>query len=136
MHDEEIWDKITSSLRVGKILPLLYMRKGAQKFRIYRIKDNNIRIQFMESKNLFTLLDSRFISAYRILEENKGDWVEISASKDEPDEWTIEGRIKLDYNGKLNSTATATWICPILEYVFDNIDFNKENTGQALRMTK
>jgi len=136
MDEGEIWNKITSSLKVGQILHLLYMRKGAQKFKIYRIGNDYIKIQFMRSKNLFNLRDYRFISAYKILEENKGKWIKIGASKNEPEDLTIEARIKLDYNDKLNSTATATWVSPILEYVFDNIVYNGRKIEQALRMVE
>ena len=69
-----------------------------------------------------------------MLEEKSGIWVELGASRINTRPNTLEGRIKLEFNGKLNGLSTVSWIAAILVKVFNNIKFNYEAKGQALIM--
>ena len=134
--DEEnnMWNKITSYLSRNKKLGLLSNSENCQVFNIIEITDNHIRIEFAETKKTLKLEKGRFISAYNMLEENKGQWVLIGASRISTKPNTLEGRIKLDFNNNLNGLSTVSWVAAILVKVFDNIKFNYEIKGQALKM--
>lgn len=132
--ENNMWNKITSYLIKNKKLSLLSNLENSQVFNIIEITDCHIRIEFAETKKTLKLEKDRFISAYNMLEENKGQWVLIGASRVSTKPNTLEGRIKLDFNGKLNGLSTVSWIAAILVKVFDNIKFNYEVKGQALKM--
>ena len=129
-----VWDKITSYLSNNKKLNLLSNSENSQIFNIVEITNDYIRIKFQETKTTLKLERDRFISAYCMLEENKGNWILLGASRVNTKPNTLEGRIKLDYNNKLNGLSTVSWIAAILEKVFDNIKFNYMQKGQALKM--
>lgn len=132
--NNDIWDKITSYLTSNKKLNLLSDLKKSQVFNIVEITGDYIRIEFAETKRTLKLEKERFISAYNMLEKNKGNWILLGASRTNTKPNTLEGQIKLDYNNKLNGLSTVSWIAAILEKVFDNIKFNYQQKGQALKM--
>ena len=74
------------------------------------------------------------LSAYKMLEEKKSVWVALGASRINTKPNTLEGRIKSDFNSKLNGLSTVSWIAAILVKAFDNIKFNYEAKGQVLKM--
>ncbi len=129
-----IWGKITSYLTYNKKLNLLSSSDSSQIFNVVEIAEDYIKIEFQETKTTLKIDKQRFLSAYRMLEENKGNWVPIGASRVNTKINTLEGRIKLDFNNKLNGLSTVSWIASILEKAFDNIRFNYKNKGQALKM--
>ena len=132
--EDIIWSKVTEFLKSNKKLNLLSPLSNSQVFDVTEIADDYIIIKFQESKGNLKIEKSRFISAYKMLEEKKGVWVALGASRINTKPNTLEGRIKLDFNGKLNGLSTVSWIAAILVKVFDNIKFNYEIKGQALKM--
>lgn len=132
--EDKIWLQITEFLKDNKKFNLLSPLSNSQVFEITEIADDYIKINFQESKGNLKIEKSRFISAYKMLEEKKGIWVALGASRINTKPNTLEGRIKLDFNGKLNGLSTVSWIAAILVKVFDNIKFNYEAKGQALKM--
>jgi len=131
---DEIWNKITSSLKTGKRLELLHMRKNAQAFIIDEISSNYIRIQFEDSKTFLILEKSRFDSAYEFLNKNKGNWVSVGSSRMKTKPNTLEGIIKKEFDNNKNGIATAAWIAAILVKAFDEIEFNGKVREQAIKM--
>lgn len=131
--ENKIWDKITSSLKLGQKLELLYMSKKSQAFIINEINTNYIKIKFIDSSRYLRLDKSRFISAWNYLNENKGNWVKIGSARIYAKPNTLEGIIKKEFNNNMSGLATATWIAAILVKVFDNIEFNGKAIGQAIR---
>jgi hypothetical protein len=132
--EDIIWSKITEFLKDNKKLNLLSPLSNSQVFEIAEVGDDHIKIKFQESKGNLKIEKSRFISAYKMLEEKKGVWVALGASRINTKPNTLEGRIKLDFNGKLNGLSTVSWIAAILVKAFDKIKFNYEVKGQALKM--
>lgn len=132
--ENEIWNQIIKFLKSNKKLHLLSPLSSSQVFEIIEITDNHIMIKFQESKGNLKIEKSRFLSAYKMLEEKKGVWVALGSSRINTKPNTLEGRIKLDFNGKLNGLSTVSWIAAILVKTFDNIKFNLEIKGQALKM--
>ena len=132
---KDVWGKIKTFLQDNKRLNLLSPSSNSQIFDVIEISDDCIIIQFQVSKNKFKIEKSRFLSAYSMLEEKKGIWVDLGSSRENTKLNTLEGRIKSEYNGKLNGLSTAPWIASILVKTFDNIKFNYEIKGQALIMT-
>ena len=132
--EDKIWLQITEFLKSNKKLNLLSPLSSSQVFEISEVADDYIIIKFQESKGNLKIEKSRFISAYKVLEEKKGVWVALGASRINTKPNTLEGRIKLDFNGKLNGLSTVSWIAAILVKAFDNIKFNYEAKGQALKM--
>ena len=135
MKEENIWEQIINSLHNDKRISLLLPKSNSQNSEVINISDGYIRIQFQDLKTKMKIEKIRFLSAYKMLEENKGQWVKIGASQNNTKPDTLEGRIKLDFNGNLNGFMTATWIAAILVKVFNNIEFNNKHRGKALRMT-
>ena len=133
--NDNIWKPITDFLKNKRKLNLLSPLSNSQVFEVTEITDGYIKIQFKESKGSLKIEGSRFVSAYKMLEEKKGVWVPLGSSRVNTKPNTLEGRIKLDFNGKLNGLSTISWIATILVKVFDNIKFNYEAKGQALIMT-
>lgn len=132
--ENKIWHQITELLKDNKKLNLLSPLSNSQVFEIIEIANDHIKIKFQESKGNLKIEISRFISAYKMLEEKKGVWVALGASRINTKPNTLEGRIKLDFNGKLSGLSTVSWIAAILVKVFENIKFNYEVKGQALKM--
>ena len=132
---KDVWGKIKTFLQDNKRLNLLSPSSNSQIFDVIEISDDCIIIQFQVSKKKFKIEKSRFLSAYSMLEEKKGIWVDLGSSRENTKLNTLEGRIKSEYNGKLNGLSTAPWIASILVKTFDNIKFNYEIKGQALIMT-
>lgn len=130
----EICDKITSSLKLGQKLELLYISKKSQAFIIDEINTDYIKIKFIDSRRYLRLDKSRFISAWNYLNKNKGNWVKIGSSRIYAKPNTLEGIIKKEFNNNMSGLATATWIAAILEKVFNNIEFNGKSRGQAIRL--
>lgn len=130
----EIWDKITSSLKLNQKLELLYMSKKSQAFIIAEINTDYIKIKFVDSKKYLRLDKSRFISAWEYLNKNKANWVRIGSARIYTKPNTLEGIIKKEFNNNMSGLATAAWIAAILVRVFDNIEFNGKARGQATRM--
>jgi len=131
---EDVWKKIISCLKNNKKIKLLSPKSNSQKSEVIDIFSDYIRIQFQDTKRKLKIEKGRFLSAYKMLNENKGQWVSIGASHDNTKPNTLEGRIKLDFNGNLKGLSTATWVAAILVNDFDNIEFNDRNMGKALRM--
>lgn len=129
-----IWSSVTDSLERGEVLDILAPSPKSQPFKIVEIKPGLLRIKFLESGSYLKLERKRFISAYKMLEENMEHWVDIGATRTNTKLGTLEGRIKQDYNDDMNGLSTATWIAKILVKVFENIEFNGKKKGQALRM--
>lgn len=129
-----MWNKITAYLNKNKKLSLLSNLENSQVFNIIEVTDCHIRIEFQETKKTLKLEKDRFISAYKMLEENKGNWILLGASRVNTKPNTLEGRIKLDFNNNLNGLSTVPWISAILAKVFENIKFNFKIRGQALKM--
>lgn len=134
--EKTIWDPVVNYLRNNKRLDLLIESPRSQPFEVITIQTDHIVIRFSKSRNLLKLEKERFISAYKMLEENEGKWVKIGARRVETKLDTIEGRIKNDYNGDMNGLSTAPWIAAILVKTFRNIIFNEKKRGQALMMAK
>lgn len=138
LDNDTLWQKIRDSLqpKIGDELPLLYPRKNSKKFRILKINDNGLTIQFIGGKNSSLYLNkSRFFSAYNFLKEKQDEWLYLGSSKNESREKSIEYRIKMEYNGKENSTATAAWVCTLLVDVFDDdIEVDRESEYQEIRL--
>ena len=130
----EIWVKITSSLKLSQKLELLYMSKKSQSFIINEINLDYIKIKFIDSGGYLRLDKSRFISAWNYLNNNKGNWVKIGSAQTYAKPNTLEGIIKKEFNNNMNGIATATWVAAILVKVFDIIEFNGKATGQAIRL--
>ena len=131
---DTIWLQITEFLKNNKKLNLLSPLSNSQVFEVAEITNDYIKIKFQESKGNLKIEKSRFVSAYKMLEEKKGTWVALGSSRINTKPNTLEGRIKLDYNNKLNGLSTVSWIAAILVKVFDNIKFNYKIKGQALKM--
>jgi len=131
---DTIWLPITEFLKNNRKQNLLSALPNSQVFEITEITNDYIKIKFQESKNDLKIERSRFLSAYKILEEKKGIWVALGASRTNTKPNTLEGRIKLDYNNNLNGLSTVSWIATILVKVFDNIKFNYEIKGQSLKI--
>lgn len=132
--ENEIWGKITSSLRQEQKLELLYMSRNSQTFIIDEINPNYIKIKFIDSKRYLSFEKSRFISAWNFLDRNKGNWVKIGSSRRYTKHNTLEGAIKKEFNNNMNGLATATWIAAILVKVFDNVEFNGKSRGQSIKL--
>lgn len=133
--NEGLWQQIINFLKTTPKLNLLSPLSNFQLFEIIEISDDYIKIQFQDSKGNLKIEKNRFLSAYNMLEEKKGIWVDLGASRINTKPNTLEGRIKLEHNGKLNGLSTVSWIAAILVRIFDNISFNYASKGQALRMT-
>lgn len=134
--NEGVWDKIKTFLQDNKKLNLLSPSSNFQIFEVVEISDDYIVIQFQDSKGNLKIEKSRFLSAYNMLEEKKGIWVDLGVSRINTKQNTLEGRIKLEHNGKLNGLSTISWVAAILVKTFDNIKFNYESKGQALIMSE
>lgn len=134
--NEGVWDKIKTFLQDNKKLNLLSPSSNFQIFEVVEISDDYIVIQFQDSKGNLKIEKSRFLSAYNMLEEKKGIWVDLGVSRINTKPNTLEGRIKLEHNGKLNGLSTISWVAAILVKTFDNIKFNYESKGQALIMSE
>ena len=67
-----------------------------------------------------------------MLEENRGNWIKIGASRANSNPDTLEGKIKMDHNNKMNGLSTAPWVAAILVNTFEDIIFNEKKKGQAL----
>ncbi|MBN2073611.1 MAG: hypothetical protein JW770_06680 [Actinobacteria bacterium] len=132
--EDNIWHEIKTFLQNNPKLNLLSPLANSQIFEVTEITDDFIRIRFQESKGTLKIEKRRFLSAYSMLEEKRGIWVELGASRINTRPNTLEGRIKLEFNGKLNGLSTVSWIAAILVKVFNNIKFNYEAKGQALIM--
>jgi len=132
--EDSIWNKITTSLKLGQKLELLYMSKKSQAFIIHEINTDYIKIKFIDSSRYLRLDKSRFISAWNYLNENKDSWVKIGSARIYTKPNTLEGIIKKELNNNMSGLATATWIAAILVKVFDNIEFNNKSKGQAIRL--
>jgi len=132
--EDYIWQQIKAFLKNNPRLNLLYPLTNFQIFEVIEITDIYIKIQFQDSKGILKIEKSRFTSAYNMLEEKKGVWVELGASRINTKPNTLEGRIKLEFDGNLNGLSTVSWIAAILVKVFDSIKFNYESRGQALIM--
>jgi hypothetical protein len=132
--EDYIWQQIKAFLKNNPRLNLLSPFTNFQIFEVIEITDIYIKIQFQDSKGILKIEKSRFTSAYNMLEEKKGVWVELGASRINTKPNTLEGRIKLEFDGKLNGLSTVSWIAAILVKVFDSIKFNYESRGQALIM--
>ena len=130
----EIWSIITTSVKIGQRLELLYMQKNSQAFIIDEIDSGYIKVKFVDSKRYLRFDESRFISAWNFLEKNKTSWVKIGSSRKYTKTDTLEGIIKKEFDNNMNGLATATWIAAILEKVFRNIEFNGKARGQAIRL--
>jgi hypothetical protein len=130
----EIWKQITKYLKNCKKLNLLSLLSSSQIFEIIEITNDHLVIKFQKSKGNLKIEKSRFLSACKMLDESKGNWVAIGASRIKTKPNTLEGRIKMDYNGNLDGLSTTSWIAAILVKVFDNIKFNNKMKGQALKM--
>lgn len=131
-----IWESIVTYLSQNSMIDLLSKSKKSQPFMVADIKEDYVKIQFSSSQNTLKLEKSRFISAYEMLKENKGKWVRIGASRIDSSPDTLEGRIKNDFNGRMNGLSTAPWIATILVNTFDDIVFNEKKKGQALMMVQ
>lgn len=130
-----IWESIVNYLVEKKYLyPLAQSRKSSP-FRIIKINHDAVTIEF-KSGNQLKLEKSRFISAYNMLEENRGSWVSIGARRLNASPDTLEGKIKMEFNGQMNGTSTAPWVAAILVGAFNNIEFNDKLKGQAVRMVR
>lgn len=136
MYAERLWDSIVKYIRKNKTLQLLSESSKSQQFEIITVYPDYIVIRFSKSGNHLKLEKERFTSAYKMLEENKGKWVNIGARRVETKYDTLEGRVKNDYNGDLNGLSTAPWLAAILVGTFGDIIFNDKKRGQALMMTK
>lgn len=99
--DGEVWESIVDSLEVGDRLRLLSPSPRSQPFEIDEIEPNHINIKFLDSGTSLKLGRGRFVSAYKILREHRGDWVKIGASRVGTDYGTLEGRIKGDFSGSV-----------------------------------
>jgi len=132
--EDDIWPKIKDFLKNNPRLCLLSPLSNSQIFEVKEITDSYINIQFQDSKGTLKIEQSRFISAYKMLNDKKGIWIELGASRINTKPNTLEGRIKLDFNGKLNGISTVSWIAAILVKVFKDIKFNYASKGQALLM--
>jgi len=107
---DTIWLPITEFLKNNRKLNLLSQLSNSQVFEITEITNDYIKIQFQDSKGDLKIERSRFVSAYKMLEEKKGVWVALGASRTNTKPNTLEGRIKLDYNNKLNGLSTVSWL--------------------------
>jgi len=107
---DTIWLPITEFLKNNRKLNLLSQLSNSQVFEITEITNDYIKIQFQDSKGDLKIERSRFVSAYKMLEEKKGVWVALGASRINTKPNTLEGRIKLDYNNKLNGLSTVSWL--------------------------
>lgn len=131
---EDIWISITNYLKENRVHNLLSMSTKTQSFIVLNISDDCITIQFDKTNRKLKLEKSRFISAYNKLSKSTGEWVKVGARRVDADPDSLEGKIKLDFNGNLNGISTAPWIATILVNVFDNIEYNGKKKGQAIRM--
>jgi len=127
------WKSIINYLRDKEYLYLLAQSRRSNPFKVVGLDESAVIIQFKSGIKL-RLEKSRFISAYNMLEENKGNWVSIGARRLVAMPETLEGRIKADFNGQMNGTSTAPWVAAIMVGAFDNIEFNGKLKGQAVRM--
>ena len=132
--DENTWGVIKNYLEKNNKLQLISPAVKGQTFEVIELNDFFIKILFSESRTIIKIEKSRFLSAYNLLKEKKGEWVKIGASRVGTNPETLEGRIKKEHGGNMNGFSTATWIATILVRAFDNIGFNGKMKGQALRM--
>ncbi len=132
--DENMWKKIYDYLQHHKNMQLISPSSKGQSFIIEELSDWGIKIGFTSSGNKIRVEKERFEAAYNYLKENKANWIKIGASRIATNPETIEGQIKLAYNGNMNGLSTASWVATILVNVFDDIEFNGKFKGQALRM--
>jgi hypothetical protein len=116
--------------------PVLYLLSPSAKSQPFKIEVSYdlLMLEFQGSKSTLSLEKSRFLSAYNMLEEKRGKWIRIGGSRINSDPDTLEGRIKSDFNGKMNGLSTAPWVAAILVKAFDNIHFNSRIKGQAIRL--
>lgn len=129
---EELWLKIKDYLSKNCRLSLL-SHKGSD-FDVIKITDEYIVIKFVISNNRLKLEKTRFISAYKLLNEKRNNWVLIGANRSGAKADTLEGRIKNDFDGKMNGISTAPWITSILTNLSENIVFNNKKRGQAIML--
>jgi hypothetical protein len=127
------WSEIISYVKQKPIQSLLIQRSNTQQFEI-SIGYDSLILNFQRSHNKLRLEKSRFISAYNMLKERKGSWVSIGGSRVNTKADTLEGRIKNEFNRNMNGLSTAPWIAAILVGAFDNIIFNEQMMGQAIKM--
>lgn len=132
--EKDIWQQIKFYLQNNTKLNLLSPLSNFKIFEVVEVSDDYIKIQFQDSKGSLKIEKSRFLSAYNMLEEKKGIWIDLGSSRINTKPNTLEGQIKLEHNGKLNGLSTVSWVAVILVRVFDNIKFNYASKGQALRM--
>lgn len=130
---DNLWQTITDFVRCN---PVLYLLSPSAKSRPFNIEVFNdlLMLKFQGTGNTLSLEKSRFISAYNMLEEKRGKWIRIGGSRINSDPDMLEGRIKSDFNGKMNGLSTAPWVAAILVKAFDNIHFNGRIKGQAIRL--
>lgn len=131
---DRIWGIIIDTINIGERFDLLSPSPKSQPFKIVEADPDRIKIKYLESGNTLFLEKERFISAYKMLKENKGSWVDIGAKRVNAEYGTIEGKIKKEYNGDMSGLSTAPWIASILVNTFENIEFNGKKKGQAIRM--
>lgn len=127
------WGDIISYVKQNPVQTLLMQRSNTQQFEI-SIDYDSLILHFQRSGNKLRLEKSRFISAYNMLKERKGRWVNIGGSRVNTNPDTLEGRIKNEYNRNMNGLSTAPWIAAILVGAFDNIIFNEQMICQAIKM--
>jgi hypothetical protein len=130
----KVWYDIRKFLEKNKSFELLSHSSRGQPFYIDDVNDSFIKIRFSSSMRPMKIGKCRFISAYNLLKEQRKNWVKIGASRVGTDSTSLEGRIKRDCDGSMDSLSTATWVAAILVKVFDNIIFNGKRRGQALMM--
>lgn len=128
-----LWDVITDFVKRYPKLSLLSPAQNSQQFEI-SIDNDRLILQFQNTQIKLKLEKSRFESAYCMLKEHRGDWVRIGGSRVDTNPDTLEGRIKKEFDGKMNGLSTAPWIAAILVGAFDYILFNKQERGQAIKM--
>ncbi len=131
---DTFWYAIIGYVTLNPVLSPLSLLSESQKFEIIKKESDFLLIRFLESNVTLKLTKSRFLSAFNKLTENRGQWIKIGASRVNAKPETLEGRIKGDYDGKMNGLSTAPWIAAILVGAFDNIFFNGETKGQAIMM--
>ena len=131
MKEKNIWVEISNFLNKNRKMKLI--SGYGQTFNIEEITEKKIKIKFPKG-TILPLERKRFKSAYVFLMERRGSWIKIGASKTNTNPDTIEGRIKHEYDGKMNGLSTASWVATILVKTFDNIEFNGKKRGQAFRM--
>ncbi len=128
--EEKLWGVISDSK--GSTLTTLAQRKKRQNFKIVETNDNYLRIKFSGSGAQLKIEKLRFALAYRQIKKNRGNWVEINASRINTKPNSLEGAIKLGMDGKLNGLSTATWVASLLVECDPRIVFNGKLRNQCL----